>query len=119
MKKYEVAASFTAAAEPATAYMPIFFDPLGELTKHRPSRSPQSELADPKKSASRRGRPRNRSRDRSTERSAMIGLVVHDLHALGARLSSTTHSSGRPYYLQIGPTELPPLSCRGEASGAI
>ncbi|XAS70112.1 hypothetical protein VUN82_13345 [Micrococcaceae bacterium Sec5.1] len=50
----------------------------------------------------------------------MLDMVVHDLQALGVRLnSSSALSSEHSSYLQIVRTELPPLSCRGESSGAI
>lgn len=50
----------------------------------------------------------------------MLDMVVHDLRALSVRLNSNSAlSSEHSCYLQNVRTELPPLSCRGEASRAI
>lgn len=89
MKSNEEAASFSAVAEPGTQYLPLFFDPLEEVTGHHSIRRPQAASADPWKSTSQRPRSGKRSRGRALDRRAMLEMVVHDLHALGV-LSKTT-----------------------------
>ncbi|MFP3581397.1 hypothetical protein SB659_17690 [Arthrobacter sp. SIMBA_036] len=89
MKSNEEAASPPAVAEPDTQYMPLFFDPLEELTGHRSIRRAQSAPAGPWKSSIQRPRSGKRSRDRALDRRAMLEMVVHDLHALGDLVKST------------------------------